>query len=368
MFNNYECRTPQHQALLASMRTFVVEHAYCVVILLLGLACCRSTSKSTQLVQDDADRQLNAMLVLLAHRQNTATEDRSSSSEAKILMRRLIDRDQMTDALWRKLVTQLEIISTRPAWPVGEPLVLWVRGLDWLGEFAVDVELKDPFVGHGSVVPPVLGRHEFVSLVKGKRSITMGPMPPQVTQATAQVTISEIEHNKSGFRRAPRVLWSGLLEIPLMSVMGIRDVLTPTAAQEVTNEVRRSLKVMRVVQGDVRQRRLIVGVGGGFEEFPFLKAIGVSLAVKVLRNGEVVQELSIPANLNASYWGGEYTGLVGALELSGVPEGINSAEADLKNWALEVRGVETGLIGVWGIKQYWSGHFEVPLSSLLQEP
>ncbi len=149
----------------------------------------------------------------------------------------------LTDAQWRYLLSQKDILHTRRQWPVGARVAVEPRLPDWLGRAKLSLHTEtepDPPRIKQFVPSTAQGLH----VVHGfwlQRVEAGAPAYPVICEITWAASSPRPRQPNIPRNERSRQSWSGTVNLPIEIVPAVSHVLVPVDSAEATEALRRSL-------------------------------------------------------------------------------------------------------------------------------
>lgn len=282
-------------------------------------------------------------------------------------LQRRVDSGTLTDDQWRTLLTG-RVIHTRPRWPVGEPLLLWIQEPAWLPYASIALRAIEPELGAVTADNRTPSRCATcaISDSEQQRRLRMAPLPPGTHRVRVDVTIEQTERERFG-RGESHLVWRGELTLPIEAVDSVELAMPPCSVPEVTADLRRSLRIDPLMGPD-GARHLVVHAGGTYERFPALRGMAVTVLLQVRYRGEVREEVRITNDRRSPAGTRDLEGFDGSELLEHVTADLADEGFDTTDWELSVTGVPDGVLPIWETDRWWNGSFSMPLAEALRAP
>jgi hypothetical protein len=296
------------------------------------------------------------------------SDDRVLRSVPAELQRRA-EGGLMSGAEWVEALLASDAIHTRPRWPEGEPLVVWIREPKWLRNTRITARFVDPELGqvNADIMNPTRCVNCDLPHRRKERELTVKPLPAGTTRLSVEVSVDQRDDpgKRYGYGHGERPLWHGRFLIPIQVVHEIEQAIPPIANDEITNAIRSSIKG----QWDSRaefdgSREVRLTVGGAVAEYPALRGVALSVTVSLLHHGRAVSWCHATASDCVEYFDWS-SGLRGTCHLPTDPS-LTGHSSDLQGWEVQFTGRSDGVLPIWEADHWWNGSFTIPLSKALE--
>jgi hypothetical protein len=297
---------------------------------------------------------------------NRSTNQWDLKPEAQELRRR-VDTHAISDEEWRMALANADVVHTRASWPVGEPLYIWIRPLNWIPCSRITAHAMAPELG--TVVcddrsPSRCGNCREPELAR-QSQLKLEPFPPSTARVAFEITIEQLNRPSDYLHRDDvKLIWRGRLDVPVRSTATVEEVLPAKSDSDLDRAVRASVRASRQ-SGD---GGLFITAGGEYATYPELEGIGLSLAIELRHRGEFIQRTELIVNRAAVQLRSRDLGLNGFATIAPLPPDFSSRDRQLSEWELRVVGTPKGLLSLWEADRRWNGQFVVTLDQLMSTP
>lgn len=308
------------------------------------------------------------------------------------LHRRLARGDTLTSDQWRRLLLGTGTLRVRERWPAGEPFALSLRKPAWLEPLVIvldplrtDVPLRSACVGffyRGWCGNPVM--HKPMAWLH--QPLGRLPLGPQALELRIELWADAADDPK-GFGadawleqhlardaedsapslparslRRPRLVATSEIALAIEIVPSLDDALPPLRSAAVDEAVRRALVLVEGVWS--RGERNTLRFAPAEPRDPLLEGLGLSLAVELVRAGEVHETRKLhrceSCEDEASHRQQPHECPLG------LPDGFEHDARERARWSVRVRGVDEDALRSYDAVRRWSGTLELTLDELLE--
>ncbi len=277
--------------------------------------------------------------------------------EAQEMQRRLDQKRDLEDAVWREALERCGAIKMRRRWLAGRPLAVSIEIPRWLGDARL------------SVSPVTAGLHAAVATRSPKCfNAEVAEREANFHQelgelAPGEHTIEVICRVEQGTLGNYRQAWTGRLRFPVTVVETMDEAVPPVSNAALEEAVVDSLFV---------DDEAWLSIDPDVVRHHELATTGLSLLVEVLHNGEAIGSVPLLAG-RANWWNvavsSHHLGQLALFDSDQLP-GVPSTPLDAKfgaEWSLRIRGVSAGLLKLWDATQRWEGEVLIPLDSVRRD-
>lgn len=345
--------------------TSTAQRLCCIAVALLG--ACRSASEwggefpgqpSRPAVADPKIGDLIDRIRVAKH------EGRSDKAAVDDLLHRMRD-GSLSDDAWQAIVVGLDLVHSRARWPACEPLQLWVRTREVFGPCRTSIQAYAPDLGSVTVGSLDPARDGSVAMMQRdeERGVVLHALPAESSFVLCVMSFDLTGSGSELARKEGTPTWTGLVPIPVRAVASVDEVLVPASGPELDAAVRSAIRRIELVDSS-GAREPFLRIGGEFEMFPWMRELGVSLDIDIMRGDQIVETLRASANHPVG-WG--VAGLDAVMKWPDSLRGMTREQADQERWTLHVKGTSSDLLGVWEVSKRWDGQFVMPVSEVMSE-
>lgn len=279
----------------------------------------------------------------------------------------ILDGHQLTDAQWRKALSNSHVVFMREKWPVNEPLRICVQETRWLPFTEIRVTPKN--FKKETLKVGTTGGMRCGTGAEWQREQMMNVELARLPLGNHRIDFDvEIEMGGSAWvpeARRTGVLWRGNMSFDVEIVKSLDKAVPPINNPEIKEAIRQAIGVCVSPTG---QATVIFDVGAASK--PLLQSIAVSARVDLCRNGQAVESIRLKVD-HYRLWGDPFTIYADPPELF-ASERLTAISAkefengDLEGWTLRITGTTKDLLRFWHANQYWHGTIEIPLKEALE--
>lgn len=298
----------------------------------------------------------------------------TSSSDEWVLrpvpaeLQRRAEAGLMSSAEWIEALRASDAIHTRPRWPEGEPVVVWIRQPKWLRNTRITARFVDPDLGQvkADLMSPTRCANCDGPHRKQERALALKPLPPGTTRLSIEVSVDQRDDPGKlyGYGHGERPLWHGLMLIPVQAVSDIEQAVPPISTPEIASSIQKSIVGEWGKFEFDGSRELHLTVGGTAAKYPALQGVAVSLTASLLHDGHDVSWSHLTASECVAYldWS---SGLRGSTSMPTDPQ-LAGQHPDLRGWDVRFTGRPDGVLPIWEADHWWKGSFTIRLSGMLE--
>lgn len=286
------------------------------------------------------------------------------------MQRRLAAGAELTDEQWVSALLSTGAIRFRPKWPKDQEYVLSLTVPRWLGLVQIRLLPRTEALqatSVGRLLAGFSGTGAAIDARDARLGRRLGKLPPETTEIIFDVEIERgrnfLSLKNEGDQEPPGILWEGSIRIPVEIVDDLPQIADPVNEERIAEAVRDAIGAGFRPWGSAVNVPFVL-IDPDITRFPFLKDIGLSIRVEVLRGEQVVAESRLIASDFDTL--ALFSSICSDSERYYGSANLVIPEDEIEEWTLRLTGTDDHLLILWHARRYWSGTITIPWNAAVE--